>query len=141
MRTLQCAETLILYCFCPWKHKETTSKVGCFNKIKRISITAHISPFCQDSWKLVTCSWHQNTKPRILQFTNLKCCIKGRELFKIPFSWCIISYFFIIKTFCSSLNAWIGNFFDFTNRLFHNFSMFTLNLWLAVIFVRVFETN
>ena len=34
---------------------------------------------------VITCSWHQKTKPRILQFTNLKCCIKARESFKTPF--------------------------------------------------------
>ena len=28
---------------------------------------------------LVTCLRHQKTKPRIHQFTNLKCCIKARE--------------------------------------------------------------
>ena len=33
----------------------------------------------------VTCSWHQKTKPRILQFTNLKCCIKAKVPFKTPF--------------------------------------------------------
>ena len=30
---------------------------------------------------LLTCSWHQKTKPRIHQFTNLKCWIKARESF------------------------------------------------------------
>ena len=30
----------------------------------------------------LTCSWHQKTKPRIHQFTNLKCCRKAREPFK-----------------------------------------------------------
>ena len=34
---------------------------------------------------LITCSWHQKTKPPIHQFTNLKCCIKAREPFKTPF--------------------------------------------------------
>ena len=33
----------------------------------------------------ITCSWHQKTKPRIDQFTNLRCCIKAREPFKTPF--------------------------------------------------------
>ena len=32
-----------------------------------------------------TCSWHQITKPRVNQFTNLK--------------WCIISYFLLLKKF------------------------------------------
>ena len=36
-------------------------------------------------WWRLTCSWHQKTKPPILQFTNLKCCIKAREPFKPPF--------------------------------------------------------
>ena len=39
-----------------------------------------------------TCSWHPKTKPRIPQFTNLKCCIKARQPFKIPFLRCITSY-------------------------------------------------
>ena len=32
----------------------------------------------------LTCSWHQKTKTRILQFTILKWCIKAREPFKSP---------------------------------------------------------
>ena len=32
--------------------------------------------------RIITCSWHQKTKARILQFTNLKCCIMAREAFK-----------------------------------------------------------
>ena len=64
----------------------------------------------------VTCSWHQKPKPPVHQFTNLKCCIKARELFKTPnpclngvlfliyplknhFKPC----FFILKIFCSTL--------------------------------------
>ena len=55
-------------------------------------------------WKLkkyvfLTCSWHQKTKPRINQFTNLKCCIKAREPFKTPFLWCIILIFYFQKHF------------------------------------------
>ena len=32
--------------------------------------------------KILTCSWHQKPKTRTVQFTNLKCCIKARKLFK-----------------------------------------------------------
>ena len=35
--------------------------------------------------------------PRIYQFTNLKCSIKARELFKPPFKCCIISYLFRVN--------------------------------------------
>ena len=38
---------------------------------------------CLEAVRL-TCSWHQKTKTRIIQFTNLKCCIKAREPFKSP---------------------------------------------------------
>ena len=41
----------ILYFLGPWKHEKIPSKVGCFNKIKRISITAKIGLVCKDSWK------------------------------------------------------------------------------------------
>ena len=42
------------------------------------------------TWQLTptwffTCSWHQKTKPRIHQFTNLKCCIKAIEPLKTHF--------------------------------------------------------
>ena len=68
---------------------------------------------------LITCSWHQKTKPRILQLTNLKCCIKVRGPPKTPFFngalFLIYQFekyskpcFFILKTFCSTLNSWIG---------------------------------
>ena len=36
-------------------------------------------------WHLSTCSWHQKTNSPILQFTNLKCCIKAKEPFETPF--------------------------------------------------------
>ena len=32
------------------------------------------------------------SKKRILQFTNLKCCIKAKEPYNPPFYWCISSY-------------------------------------------------
>ena len=35
--------------------------------------------------QLLSCSWHQKTNSPILQFTNLKCCIKAKEPFKTPF--------------------------------------------------------
>ena len=73
--------------------------------------------------KRITCSWHQKTKPRysrIHQFVNLNCCIKAREPFKTLFNGVLfhIYYFkkhfkpcfFILKTFCSSLNLWIRGF-------------------------------
>ena len=43
----------------------------------------------------VTCSEHQKNKPGILQFMNLKCCIKTREPLKPPF---LIVYFFLFIT-------------------------------------------
>ena len=53
---------------------------------------------CMRAMYLVTCSWHQKTKPRIHQFTNSKY-------------W----------PFWSTLDSWIGefvvSFFDVTNRL------------------------
>ena len=68
--------------------------------------------------QLLTCSGHQKTKPRILQFTNLKCCIQAREPFKTLINGVLflIYYFkkhskpcfYILKTFCSTLNSWIG---------------------------------
>ena len=78
---------------------------------------------------LITCSWHQKTEPRILQFTDIKSCIKAREPFKTPFNTLLvfISYFkkqlkpclFNLQTVYSTLNSWIGkfvdSFFDVTN--------------------------
>ena len=49
--------------------------------------------------RLLTCSWHKKTKPRIHQFTNLKCCIKTWEPFETPFEWCIIFCLFPLKHF------------------------------------------
>ena len=78
---------------------------------------------------LLTCSWHQKMKPWILQFTNLKCWIKGqRTLLETLETLFLIYYFkkhfkpcfFILKTFCSALYSWIGefmvSFFDVTTR-------------------------
>ena len=66
----------------------------------------------------ITCSWHQKTKPQIFQLTNLKCCKEAREALKDLFNGVLflISYFkkhakpcfFILKSFCSTLNSWIG---------------------------------
>ena len=33
----------------------------------------------------ITCSWHQKTNSPIIQFSNLKCCIKSKEPFKTSF--------------------------------------------------------
>ena len=67
----------------------------------------------------IICSWHQKTKPRILQFTNLKCCIKTRETFKTPFYFLfttfknISSMLFHLKDILQHyklVNWWIGEF-------------------------------
>ena len=60
-------------------------------------------------FRSITCSWHQKTKPQIHRFTNLKCRMKARESFK-PLFLMIFHFkpcFFILKTFCSTLNSWI----------------------------------
>ena len=73
----------------------------------------------------VTCSWHLKPKAQILQFTKLKCSIQARgvpeSLLKTLVN--IVSfllYYFtnilspvcsfqsLKKTFCSTLNSWIG---------------------------------
>ena len=72
----------------------------------------------------------KSNKFKILQFTNSKCCIKAREPSKTLFNGAVpLIYFknilsiafFILKTFCSTLNSWIGEFvisiFGVTNRL------------------------
>ena len=81
--------------------------------------------FCYRT-KLLTCSWHQKTKPLIPQFTNLMCCKKARVhlksvlnralfliyYFKKHFKPC----FFILKVFkdilqhFKFLNWWIRGF-------------------------------
>ena len=33
----------------------------------------------------LTCLWHQKLNSPILQFSNLKCCIKAKEPYKTPF--------------------------------------------------------
>ena len=69
----------------------------------------------------ITCSRHQKTKPRILQFTNLKCSIKTKEPFKTPFLMVYYFLFFTLKTFWALLfhfkgfkrhfaALWIGEF-------------------------------
>ena len=81
---------------------------------------------------LLTCLWHQNTKPRILQFTNLKCCMKAREPFKPGYNGALFLFyyfkkyfkpcFFILKALEDILQHfkfvnWWFRFFDVTNRL------------------------
>ena len=46
VRTLQCAETLILYLFCQWKHVKNTLKIA------EIFSTAKNSTVWTDSWKV-----------------------------------------------------------------------------------------
>ena len=68
-----------------WKVR---SKCGIIFALKGI-VSIHISIIWW-TWQLtptrfLTCSWHQKTKPRIHQITNLKCCMKAREPFKPHF--------------------------------------------------------
>ena len=65
-------------------------------------------------------NWFVTSKKWILQFTNLKCCIKPKSLLKLLFNGALVPiYYFkkhfkpcfmILKTFCSTLNSWIGEF-------------------------------
>ena len=66
------------------------------------------------NFRWITCSWH---KRRILQCTNLKCCIKGKEPFKTPFQVLFFDFKDILKHY-KFMNYWLENsFFDVSNRL------------------------
>jgi hypothetical protein len=59
-------------------------------------------------------------KYRMLQFSNLKCCIKAKEPLKLLFNGVLVliyyfkkyfkASFLILKTFCSTLDSRIGEF-------------------------------
>ena len=64
------------------------------------SFNEHIIKMWSHAGLLITCSWHQKTKPQIHQFTNLKCCMKSREPFKPLFN----GVFFLIYYFKNILS-------------------------------------
>ena len=84
------------------------------NYFLRKQSTSERATYCNRKnllWSL-TCSWHQKTKSRILQFPNLKCCIKT-SLLKPLFN----GVSFLIKWAITPIGEFVVSFFDVMNRL------------------------
>ena len=62
---------------------------------------------------IVTCSWHQKMKPRIHQFTNLKCCKMSFKMKKQGLK----CFWPLSSTLNSRIGEFVVSFFDVTNRL------------------------
>ena len=80
----------------------------------------------------ITCSWHQKTNSPVLQFTNLKCCIKGKEPFKTPFE-LENSFFYVTnRLYETNLGAHFLLFTFFTTKMMPYFWQLAINPKLKI---------